>query len=673
MSIQLARRALLWLFAALLAVVIPHLEYLPWWLLAVLLVCMAWRFRVYQGRWSMPPAAVRWLLVLGSVVLLMLDFRRLIGLEPTTSALALACALKTIELKSRRDYLVVVFAAYFLAASQLLFSQEIADMALVLTGIIMLTAALISQHQGDDTRGFPNPLALSGKILMQSLPLMLVLFLVFPRLAPLWSIPQQSRAAKTGPSDSMSPGDFARLGNSDELAFRVSFEGDLPSRSDWYWRGLVFGQFDGRTWRPGPRSRYENYAAAGNPRAAQIQIPQVVTGVSSTRYEVILEPSQQQWAYVLGYPLVYDDTLQLGSDARLIARKPVVQRLRYTVTASTDYILEPRLREMSRGVLVQLPDGINPRAIQQATLWRMETSDDRAYAERLLDWFGSTPFVYTLQPGTYGRDSVDEFLFERRRGFCEHYASAFAVMMRAADIPTRIVAGYQGGRLNGFEKYLSVHQYDAHAWVESWIEGEGWVRFDPTAAVSPLRVESGLNDAVGDEFLADSPLALQRYTGIPIAAWLSMRWDLINYQWAKRVLQYDSERQLALLGRWLGAVTPTRMALAVVACGALLMAFVALNLFGLRRRQEVDAATRTYLRFCAALGRKGLQRQCGEGPSMFAQRASSALPAAAAAIQRITELYVTLAFRSQYPGRHPALLRELQRAVKQFDRNLRTL
>ena len=670
MSSAVARRSLLWLFAALIVVILPHLEYLPLWLSIVLTVSLVWRFRVYQGRWSMPVAPVRWALVVASVALLALDFRRLIGLEPTTSALVLACALKTLELRDQRDYLVIVFAAYFLAASQLLFSQEISDAIVSLAGVVALTAALIARHQGEPSAGFPNPLMLAVKLLSQALPLMFVLFLVFPRLPPLWAIPQQSSQARTGPSDTMSPGDFARLGGSDEVAFRVTFDGEPPLRSDMYWRGMVFSEFDGRTWRQGTRHRMENYIVQ-NARRQPIELPAVELGETRTRYEIVLEPTQQNWAYVLGYPLQFDDSLRQGSDARLVAVRKVNQRLKYTVYAALDYVLEPELRELSRAGYLQLPKDFNPRTSELAERWRDEASSDREYLQRVLRWYGQEAFVYTLEPGSLGRDSVDEFLFESRRGFCEHYAGSFVYLMRAAGIPARVVAGYQGATRNNQQDYWVVHQFDAHAWAEVWLDGAGWVRVDPTSAVSPLRIESGLEDAVGSEFLANAPLSLKRFSGVPFAAWWDMQWDMINYQWAKLVLQYDDERQMSVLNGLLGKVTTTRLATVLLGCGLLVMAYVSLGLFGWRRHNRHDKSTALYLRACAVMARRGVVRDNGEGPASYALRVEAEHAIGASDFRRLTDLYLSLCYRQPKPIAEGALFMEFRRRVRRLEREWR--
>jgi len=661
------RRSLLWLFGGLAAALLPHMGRLPFWVVVVFAVSIAWRLRVHQGRWAFPSWPVRALLVVMACAAVALAYRSLLGLEPAVALLAIAASLKTIELKIQRDFLVVVFAAYFLTASQLLFSQEPYDALYALLGVLVVTAALVARHQGDAADGFPGPLGLATRMLAQAVPLMLILFLVFPRLAPLWSIPQNTARAKTGPADSMSPGDFARLSGSSELAFRVSFDGPAPRQSERYWRGLVFSEFDGREWQPGGWSRFENELARSGARRPATRHAEVLPGGVEFDYEVVLEPSNQPWVYVLGYPTAFDGSLRRGSDFRLMTSLPITQRFRYRVRSDLAATLEPELGLLARRAELQLPDGFNPRSIALAREWRAAAASDGEFIDRVLRWFNEENFIYTLEPGLLGRDTVDEFLFGARRGFCEHYASSFVVLLRAAGIPARVVAGYQGGEANPFEDYLLVHQYDAHAWTEAWLPGRGWVRFDPTAAVAPQRIESGLEGAVGADFLADSPLALERYRGVALLGWLRMRWDLVNYQWVRLVLQFDSERQASLLGAMLGKLTPARLGIALLACGGTVLALIALSLFGLSRQRRRDPATELYLSACDAAGRAGTARNPGEGPLSFAERFARERPELAGAMHELSARYVELVY-ARGQGRAPTdiELRSLRDAVRRF-------
>lgn len=667
MSAVLSRRALVWVLFALLLAIGPHAMRLPAWVLLVGAIAVGWRYRVHQGAWSFPGRVVRLLLVLMAFLAVGLQWHALHGLEPTVALLVIAAVLKAIELRSLRDCFVIVFVAYFLVACQLLFEQEMPYAAYALLASIGVTAALIACQQGEAATGFPHPLAVASRMLLQALPLMLLLFVLFPRIAPLWSIPRDGTAARTGPSATMSPGDVVRLGASPELAFRASFDTAVPPPRELYWRGLVLSEFDGRQWRQGVLARMESEFALGGASHPGLQRARWLPGGPSSSYEVILEPSNQPWLYVLGYPTGFDTSLRLGSDYRLMYSRPVVQRLRYRVQADLAATLEPELSLLRRQAELQLPKGFNPRALAQASAWRAESGSDEAYMERLLRWFNEAGFVYTLSPPRLGRDSVDEFLFGERRGFCEHYASAFTVLLRAAGIPARVVVGYQGGERNPWQGYLLVHQYDAHAWSEAWLPGRGWVRFDPTAAVSPERIETGVGDALGAEFLASSPLTIERYRNVRLLGWLRMRWDTLGYYWARSVLNYDGERQNLFLTGLLGSITPARVVALLLGCGALVLLLVAASLFGVRTaRARRDPVLATYLRACARLAAIGVPRETGEAPFAFAARVGSARPDLGAAFAEISSRFATLAYAEQGREERRQRARELQAQVRAF-------
>jgi transglutaminase-like putative cysteine protease len=666
MSTPLPRRSLAWLLFALVLAIGPHALRLPPWVLVVMGVAIAWRYRVHQGAWSFPTRPVKLLLVVMSFLAVGLHWRALSGLEPAVALLAIAGGLKAMEMRTTRDFLVVVFVAYFLVASQLLFEQEIPYALYAVVATAGVTAAMVARHQGDPAPGFPHPLVLTGKLLAQAAPVMLLLFVVFPRIAPLWAIPQNTQSARTGPSDSMSPGDVARLSGSNALALRATFEGAIPAQRELYWRGLVFSEFDGRQWRQGAMARMEaELAQQGAPRPALRQLTHVPSG-EETSYEVILEPSNQPWAYVIGFPVSFDANLRSGSDYRLMSSRPLTQRLRYRVRADLGAQLEPELGILRRRTELQLPEGFNPRALAQAKAWRAEAPSDAAYIERVLRWFTEEEFVYTMSPPLLGRDTVDEFLFGERRGFCEHYASAFAVLLRAAGIPARVVVGYQGGERNPYQAYLLVHQFDAHAWTEAWLDGRGWVRFDPTAAVAPQRIESGAGEALGAEFLADSPLAIERYRNVRLLGWMRMRWDMMTYHWARLVLNYDAERQGALLSNLLGRISPARVVAVMLGCGALVLLLVAASLFGVKPRPRRDAATAAYLRICERLAASGLERRRGEGPFDYARRVTAVRPDLGAELQALTADYVALAFAQGAAGDRALPMQRLRQAVRRF-------
>ena len=286
----------------------------------------------------------------------------------------------------------------------------------------------------------------------------------------------------------------------------------------------------------------------------------------------------------------------------------------------------------------------------------------------VLQKFNREPYVYTLQPPLLGEHAMDDFLFQTRRGFCEHYAFAFVVMMRAAGVPARVVAGYQGGEINPLNSTVIVHQFDAHAWAEVWYPNEGWVRADPTAAVSPDRIEWGLERAVASEgsFLANSPLSPLRYRSVKWLNAIRLRYDDLTWRWQSWIVGYDSEQQYEFLENLLGEFSARKFAAVLLGTWALVLIPVGFSLFGRRKLHKHSPEDKHYLAFCARLAKREIRREPGEAPGAFSNRAATALPAAASNIHQITTLYGDLAYANESlsANRRKDLLRQLGRAVR---------
>jgi transglutaminase-like putative cysteine protease len=434
----------------------------------------------------------------------------------------------------------------------------------------------------------------------------------------------------------MSPGDFSQLSQSEEIAFRVEFATSLnakpPDPNALYWRGLVLWDFDGRTWQT-------RLAVPPNPLQAEGR-GQLVS------YSITLEPHRQRWLFLLGLPRKGPPSLaqvetSLGPDLQWIAKAPITQRLRYQIDADLDYRLDPEgLSAASRARTLALPEG-NPESRIMAQQWSTGLASDRGIVEQALSHFRSEPFFYTLNPPRLGDNSIDDFLFRSRRGFCEHYASAFVFLMRAAGVPARVVTGYQGGELNPLGNYWIVRQRDAHAWAEVWLTGQGWTRIDPTAAVAPNRVERGLNAALPAEERRSGLMTLNANWLLP----MQLTWDLLNNQWNQWVLGYNQDRQRQLLAR-LNPFLATWQGMAwglAAAGGGLLLLMMALVLPRLARR-KTDPICHLYARFCQRLQRCGIVRGESEGPADFALRAIALRPDLALSIEQITQLYLALRY-----------------------------
>lgn len=637
---------LLRLLAVLLLTLAPHALHQPLWLSAGVVAVIGWRGLAAWRSWRMPPRALRWALVIVAFAAVYADYGRVSGLTAGTALLCVMAALKLIELRARRDVLVVVGLMYFAVLTHFLYSQQPWTAIYLLATVTAITALLIEcQHQG----ALPprQMLRKAGVLIAQSLPLMLILFVLFPRLpGPLWGLPSDTGAgARSGLSESMAPGDIAALIQSDELAFRVRFLDAVPPPAQRYWRGPVFDSFDGRSWRR---------LGAAPPLAAGMLEPRG----TPLRYELTLEPQRLRTLITLEMPGgTLPGDAQLDRDAQLVARRTPFERRRDLLGAYPQYVLEPTLDARRRQWLRLLPRERNPRTLALARQWREQAGDDdAAIVTRALRMFREQDFHYTLQPPLLGRDSVDEFLFDSRRGFCEHYSSAFTVLMRAAGIPARIVTGYQGGSYNQIGGHYTVSQADAHAWSEVWLPGRGWLRVDPTAAVSPERVERGLSAALG---AGDGLPAYLARRGAWQAA-IKLRWDWLNARWNGLVLGYGPELQQDLLRRF-GIDDLRAMILALTLVFSAAVALIGMIL--LRRARPAparDAALRSWQRLLRKLARRGLQPRPGEGPRDFIERVAARWPARTDELRRIASLYL----RNRYLGdADAAVLRELDNAI----------
>lgn len=641
-GVPLTRSQELWLLACAVLTLAPHAEHAPLWLGAATGGTLAWRVAIWWRRWPVPPRWLLSVLVFAGMAGVFAEHRQLFGKDPGVSLLILFLALKLMELRGRRDALAVLFLCYFLLLTHFLYAQSIEMAGGTLVVLVVITAALASlNHAG---RRVAANLRLAALMLAQAMPFMLVLFLLFPRVqGPLWGLPMDAYSGMTGLSDTMSPGSISELSRSGAIAFRVKFENEAPPQNALYWRGPVLRHFDGRTWR-------------ASPQPTSTELPYTADG-AGVAYAVTLEPHNRTWLFALEAPTSLPRETVMSTDYQMLSKLPVRVRLRYALRSDPGLILGAGERSQAVRTNLLLPPG-NPRTRALAAEWRRElgdAGDDGAIVRRMLDHFRRQPFSYTLSPPLLGRDSIDEFLFETRRGFCEHYASSFVFVMRAAGIPARVVTGYQGGEQNPVDGYLVVRQSDAHAWTEVWLKNKGWMRVDPTAAVAPARIEAGLAAAVpaGDPlpFLARSDLSWLR--GI------RFRWEAMSNSWNQWVLGYNPQRQREVLSR-LGMREPDwrNMSAALAALCGILM--VVLTAWALRHRVRIDPTLRAWNRLSRRLATIGLARHDWEGPHDYAQRVAQASPQLGAQVERIAALYIALRYGRNGGG---TPLQEMKRLI----------
>ena len=635
---QVPRNALVWIILCLFALVAPHAARLPVWVLAVYVVGVVWRLQVHRGRWSFPGRWVKVAMTVSGFIGIYASYGTLIGLEPTVTLLLTAFALKFIELSQRKDAYVLLFLGYFICITEFLFSQDLLITLYSVLTVVLVTTALVALHQPAQHQFNRGSIRIAGVMLLQAMPLMVVMFFVFPRFGPLWTVPIKTHTAKTGMSDFMKPGDVASLSQSADVAFRVKFEGEIPPKSALYWRGLVFSRMEQGVWSA--LGYYDVPIAEQRP-------PQVATQGTPLRYSIIMAPTQQNWLYALHYAQSSSPGVMQAHDFRLFSPGPLESEYKYNVTSWTTVPVEKQLSTWRRKIETKLPPEGNPRTRELALKLRATASSDADFVDLVLQTFTREPYVYTLRPGALRQPhQIDQFMFQTRRGFCEHYASAFVYMMRAAGIPARVIAGYQGGEINPVNKTVIVHQFDAHAWAEVWLADIGWKRVDPTAAISPLRIEHGLEEAMAAEgsFLAATPLSPLRYRSVPLLNQLRLRYDALTYQWQSWVVNFDSAQQFELLQSTFGEISVRLFATLLLGSWALVLVPVAIALFRRRETNPVSPLEKHYRIFCDRMARLGLQRAPGETPSYFARRAAEAVPGYAEQLWRITGLYNTLAY-----------------------------
>ena len=662
MQQQVPRNALVWMIICLFTLIAPHAERVPWWILAVYVLSAVWRILVYRGRWSFPGRAVKVLLTLSSFAGIYLSYGSLIGLEPTVALLLTAFALKLIELNSRKDAYVLLFLGYFICITEFLFTQDLLIVLYSILNVTLVTTALVALHRPGEHQFNRKTIRLAGVMLLQAMPLMVVLFFMFPRIGPLWTVPAKSHTAKTGMSDFMKPGDISRLSQSADVAFRVQFDGDIPAQSELYWRGLVFSKLEEGAWRS--LHYYDVPAAERRPQ-------EVLTSGNPLNYSIIMDPTQQNWLYSLRYAQAQRLGVMEAADFRLFLLVPLEDKYMYSVRSWPEAMLEAELSDWRRKTELRLPAKDNPQTRQLAQELRSGVASDGDFVNAVLHRFSTEPYVYTLQPEALpGDHPMDQFLFRTRRGFCEHYAYAFVVMMRAAGVPARVVAGYQGGEINPVNKTVIVHQFDAHAWAEVWLAGRGWVRVDPTAAVSPDRIEWGLEQALAEEgsFLENSPLSPLRYRSIAWVNLLRLRYDALTYRWQTWVVGFNSDQQFKLLQNVFGDISALKFAAVLLGGWALVLIPVTISLLRRRDTHQLSPMDKQYLKFCNRLAGVGIEREPGETPGQLSYRARQTMPALSSRIDQITSLYTELAYSEQEGSaeRKTELLRQFTAAVRGF-------
>ncbi len=652
-------RDTLFLLAVIGWVVMPQVGNLPWWCSGLAAGVLLWRGRL---AWTSRPLPGRWWiagLLVVTIGATLLTHRTLMGRDAGVTMIVVLFALKTLELRARRDAFVIFFLGFFTMLTNFFFSQSLLTAAAMLVALLGLLTALVNAHMPVGKPPLMQAARTAGGMALVGAPIMVVLFLLFPRLAPLWGIPSDGLTGRSGLSSSMQVGNIASLALDESIALRIKFDGPVPAQQDMYFRGPVLTRFDGREWQPlQPR-----LAARFTP--GFMGAPRLDVGGQPVRYEVTLEPSNRPWLMVLDAtprsPQVPGMNTLLTQDLQWVTERPVTDLLRYRAESY------PLFRHGPAGVAGVLPEyrelpaGFNPRTLQLAQDLRREprlaNADTPALVDTVLQRLRSGGYQYTLNPGVFGQHTADEFWFDRKAGFCEHIASSFVILMRALDVPARIVTGYQGGERNNVDGFWTIRQADAHAWAEVWVPGDGWTRVDPTSAVAPgrtgaferLRAPQG---AVAAAFGAVNPT---------LAASLRAAWEAVNNSWNQWVLNYTQSKQLDLLKN-IGFTSPNWEDLAYV----LLSLVVGVALCGALWTQWERSRHDPWLRLLQRAQRR-LQQAGVVVPASAPPRQTAAVAQAkfGDAAQGVVDWLLQL--EAHRYARHPqASLAKLQQAYKQL-------
>lgn len=636
---ELKLHLLLWLSLGVTLAMLPHVSRIPIWVSIMYFALVGWRLFGPLLGWPLPNRNWRTLVIAQyilagiGVLAVFKAYGNLSGRDPGVALLVLLAGFKFMESRSERDYYIGICLGYILVVTNFFYTQTIPTAIYMTLVVIVLTTCFIVLNDRNRVLDIRRLLQMSGKLLLLACPMMLVMFVLFPRVSgPLWGMPKDAHSGLMGIDDSMAPGSISELLQSDALAFRVKFKQSPPGKSRMYWRGPVLTYNNGQRWS-------RNKALLFKPKNQLSNLGEAV------EYSVTMEASNHDWLFALDMPY-HPSFGKLTNDYQIVTRKKIRERIRYDMASYPDYQIEDEI-DLARNAALQLPSGFHPRTVELARQWQEQGLSDEQITEKVMRWFQEEEFYYTLKPPLLEGDHIDQFLFESRQGFCEHYASAFVVLMRAAGIPARVVTGYLGATYNPIGDYYNVYQRDAHAWAEVWLEGKGWQRMDPTSAVSPLRVLEGIEEALPElagSFSFDYGKTSLTYE---VLRQLVDSWDNLNYNWSQWVLGYGPQRQKELMqmigfrnSDWQNLTFSLTILLLIM---LFLFGFM---LFMYRPRHE-DAARLLYDRFCKKLARAGLKRSGHEGPIDFARRASRRFPRLRNQIEQITELYISIRYRSK--------------------------
>jgi len=645
---------IMWLALGVVLASLPHWHRLPLWIPISHVSLLAARIYIpYQlpAFWSQQKGTIniiRLIIMFTGVASVYGSYGSLTGRDVGVALLVLLAGFKIFESNSKRDFYISSYLGYFLIITNFFYTQTIPTATYMMFVIIIMTTGLIVFNDTEQQLTLLKRFKLSTTLLIQAIPLLLILFILFPRVnGPLWGIPKDAFDGVTGIDDQMSPGTISKLVQSNDVAFRVTFKDKIPEQSKLYWRGPILWHTDGRKWTTGKNK-------------SDLEPSIVEFGGEPIHYDVTIEPSNKKWLFGLEMVSKPPDKTYFTHDFQLKTYEEIRTRKAFSLSSySTFRLNKEKNSNIERGLM--LPGTSHPKTRELASKLRDEFKEPALIIKAALEWLKDKDFVYTLVPPLMTDDMVDEFLFNTRQGFCEHYAAAFTIIMRAAGIPTRIITGYQGGEINPVGNYLIVRQHDAHAWTEVWLENKGWLRIDPTAIVSPIRVSEGINDAL-PEAIINIPLGLEN-SETALRLWQELRntADMINYKWAQWVLGYSPEQQKRFL-QHLGfnSIDWKNLTFSLFVFLGIIVAAIAIYIFR-KTPETIEPARKYYDIFCKKMAAVGLARRSYEGPVDFAQRILTTRQDLESDTQNITNLYVLIRYCSD-----DNKLLQLKAAIKSF-------
>ncbi|MEM9103710.1 MAG: DUF3488 and transglutaminase-like domain-containing protein [Pseudomonadota bacterium] len=640
-------RVIHWILLAQLLSLLPLFQLVPIWIVAACLGVGFWRLAVNRYQLALPSRLITFCIGVLAAYLIYTTYGTLVSREAGVSLIVLMFSLKLLEMRQFRDAILILFLSYFLLVVNFLYYEHVLMVIYLFATVFVITLALVILNSSDISVGYKKLLSMAGTLFTLSIPVCVLLFIFFPRLAhPLWQMPGNSTGT-TGFSETMSPGTISELFESDDIVFRVKIKSEeiKPDSSQLYWRGIVLSNYDGLTWRK------------STTRA--IGAPDIVRRSSPIEYSVILEPHNKKWLFSLDIPDYSNSYIVLYNDFSMESERNIRSVFSYQLKSYLDYRYGLNLNPIERQINLQLPNNFNPEMVRWSVSRRQTVNTDADFVQNILNYITQNQFFYTVTPPVYEENIVDDFWFGEKRGYCEHYSNAFVYIMRAAGIPARVVTGYSGGEYNPYGDYLIVRAKDAHAWTEIWLPNQGWIRVDPTAAIHPSRVEPMLAARM------EQRTAMDRFVdGEDIDSYISdisslraiqLTLDAFNHAWNEWFLGFDQDKQMQLF-ELMGFDFLSPRDLLPWMITLLIILVAAIGLVILRQKDNGDPLARALMRLSKKLSHKGLAWSKHEAPLTFFERLKTHYPQYKADITDIQRRYSSLRYQESRASQNMPLL-----------------